>query len=131
RVAENFKLRGLEEWALSRSEARKVADKSPYDFDDLLEDDESRELEDMFNILDTQKQKKRKVGQLEKSLKSNRPFKFKDEGVEDWTESYSDDSEESGMEDMAEEILEIDEEPDFKVKLGSVFEWVTCATSLL
>lgn len=40
-MAENFNLRGLEEWALRRSEARKEAEKSPYDFDDLLEDDES------------------------------------------------------------------------------------------
>ncbi|GFR01042.1 uncharacterized protein TNCT_724701 [Trichonephila clavata] len=84
RVSQHFRLRSLEEWAISRSEARKMAEKSDYDFDDLLEDDESRELEDMFNILDTQKQQKRKLSQLEKALYTKRPFKFKDESIEDW-----------------------------------------------
>ncbi|GFS62779.1 uncharacterized protein NPIL_590681 [Nephila pilipes] len=97
-----------------------MAEKSEYDFDDLLEDDESRELEDMFNILDTQKQKKLKPNKLEKALHTKRPFKFIDESIEDWTESYSDDSEESGAEDLFEEVLEIDEEPDFKVTFYSL-----------
>ncbi|GFT56641.1 uncharacterized protein NPIL_283671 [Nephila pilipes] len=86
-----------------------MAEKSEYDFDDLLEDDESRELEDMFNILDTQKQKKLKPNKLEKALHTKRPFKFIDESIEDW-----------GAEDLFEEVLEIDEEPDFKVTFYSL-----------
>ncbi|KAG8194157.1 hypothetical protein JTE90_002364 [Oedothorax gibbosus] len=118
RVSQNFRLKALEEWALSRSEARKLAEESPYDFDDLLDDDESRQLEDMFNILDTQKQSKKEVGALEKELHTKRPFKLKDERKEDWTESYSDDSEQSGdeAEDRFCEILEIEEEPDLEIE---------------
>ncbi|GIY26480.1 uncharacterized protein CDAR_223721 [Caerostris darwini] len=88
RVAQKFRLRGLEEWALNRAEAKVLAEKSPYDFDDLLEDDASRQLEDMFNIMETQKQKKKRTSRLEKAL-TKRPFKVTDEVMEDWViQSY-------------------------------------------
>ncbi|XP_054713736.1 uncharacterized protein LOC129223194 [Uloborus diversus] len=108
RVAQHFRLRGLEEWAQSRSDARQMAQESPYDFDGIDEESETKEIEDMFNIFATTKKKKPKITtkKQEKTIKTSRPFKFTDETIEDWTESYSDDSDDMETLEAAEEIIE-------------------------
>ncbi|XP_071037508.1 golgin subfamily A member 6-like protein 26 isoform X2 [Parasteatoda tepidariorum] len=115
RVSQRFRLKSLEEWDRSREEERKLASKSSYNLDGLLDDQESRDLEDMFHILESKKQKKPKMTKLRKILMSERPFKFKDESLEDWTESYSEDSEGPGADEIEEDALDMSEKEDFQV----------------
>ncbi|XP_035230657.1 uncharacterized protein LOC118202593, partial [Stegodyphus dumicola] len=110
RVAQNFRLRSLEAWAQSRSDARRLVEEdSP-----LSEDEELDELGNVFPILSDGKQKKTKR-RKEEWRKPQKPFKFKGENMEDWTESYSDDSEELEDEKETKGIAELIEEPESEV----------------